>query len=301
MAPRRTKPPASEQSAAMAAEPLVILDLDPGLVVPSFIADRMEATDESYRALVASIAAQGQITPILVRPHPEGSGGYQAACGHRRLRAAAELGRPIRCMVKPLSDRDLVIVQGQENSARATLSFIERARFAQALEQRRYGRDVIMQALSTDKATVSRLLLVCRRLPADVIEAVGPAPTAGRERWARLASAFARRAAERPIDPLLDAASFTDAPSDKRFMMLYKHLTCTTPRPHSAHERRHQEFRFGLSVATATVTDRAFVLRLDRALGHGFGEFLLTRLDGLFEDYAATARRRSPVRHSLGR
>jgi ParB family chromosome partitioning protein len=95
-------------------------------------------------------------------------------------------------MVKPLSDRDLVIPQGQENSARAALSFIERARFARALEQRRYGRDVIMQALSTDKGTVSRLLAVCRRLPADAIEPAGLAPAAGRERWPKLASAFAR-------------------------------------------------------------------------------------------------------------
>jgi ParB family chromosome partitioning protein len=305
MAQHRTKPAPPERQAAVAAAASAILELDPDRVVPSFIADRMEATDESYRALVASIAAQGQLTPILVRPHPEGSGGFQVACGHRRLRAAAALGRPIRCIVKPLSDRELVIVQGQENSARANLSFIERARFAQALEQRLYRRDVIMQALSTDKGTVSRLLLVCRRLPTDVIEAVGPAPAAGRERWTKLAAAFARRAAERPIDPLLDSASFTEASSDQRFTMLYKHLTGTTPRPQTAHERRHHDVRLGLSVATATVTDRAFVLRLDRAFGLDFGDFLVSRLDGLFEEYTLASQRRHGkslnTRHSLGR
>jgi ParB family chromosome partitioning protein len=305
MAQQRTKLAAPERQAAVAAAPSVILELDPDLVAPSFIGDRMEARDESYRTLVASMAAQGQLTPILVRPHPERPGGYQVACGHRRLRAAAELGRPIRCMVKPLSDRELVIAQGQENSARATLSFIERARFAQALEQRRYKRDVIMQALSTDKGTVSRLLLVCRRLPTDVIEAVGPAPAAGRERWTKLAGAFARRAAERPIDPLLNAASFAEASSDQRFTMLYRHLRAPRPLQHSAHERRHHEVRFGLSVATATVTDKAFVLRLDRAFGLGFGDFLVSRLEGLFEDYALAGRqshgKRSNIHHSLGR
>jgi plasmid partitioning protein RepB len=105
MAQHRTKLAALELQAVPAPAPSVIRELDPNLVEPSFIADRMEATDESYRTLVASIAAQGQLIPILVRPHPEGSGGYQVAFGHRRLRAAAELGRPIRCMVKPLSDR----------------------------------------------------------------------------------------------------------------------------------------------------------------------------------------------------
>jgi ParB family chromosome partitioning protein len=294
-----------EQEAAL-ADPSVILDLDVDLVAPSFIADRMEAEDASYRALVASIGAQGQIAPILVRPHPDGSGRYQVACGHRRLAAAAELGRPVRCIVKSLSDRDFVITQGQENTARAALSFIERARFAQALDQRRYGRDVIMQALSIDKATVSRLLVVCRRMPADVIEAVGPAPAAGRDRWSKLANAFARRAAERPVDPLLEAPDFAEAPSDQRFTMLYKHLTSKMTGPHSATERRHHEFRFGLSIAAATVTDRAFILRLDRAHGLGFGKFLLGRLDGLFEDYMATTWRLRngefpTIRHSLDR
>ena len=162
-----------------------------------------------------------------------------------------------------------------------------------------------MQALSTDKGTVSRLLLVCRRLPTDVIEALGPAPAFGRERWMKLAAAFARHAAERPIDPLLEAASFTEAASDQRFAMLYRHLTGKTPLPQPATARRSHALRFGLSAATATVTDRAFTLRLDRAIGRGFGEFLVTRLEGLYEDYALARRRRTGetqnARHSLGR
>jgi ParB family chromosome partitioning protein len=182
-------------------------------------------------------------------------------------------------MVKPLSDRELVIAQDQENSARAALSFIERARFVQALELLRYKRDVI--------------------------EAVALAPAAGRERWTKLASAFARRAAERPIDPLLDAASFAEAPSDQRFTMLYKHLTGKAPLPYAADERRRHEVRFGLSVATATITDRAFIRRLDRALGRGLGDFLVRRLEGLFEDYTLATRwsngKAVNIRHSLGR
>jgi hypothetical protein len=86
-------------------------------------------------------------------------------------------------------------------------------------------------------------------------------------------SRLCRRAGERPIDPLLNAAGFAEASSDQRFTMLYKHLRTTRPLPRSAHERRHHEVRFGLLVATATVTDKAFVLRLYRAFGLGFGDF----------------------------
>jgi ParB family transcriptional regulator, chromosome partitioning protein len=282
-------------------EPFVVLDLDPGLLAPSFMPDRMEPTDESYRALRASIAAKGQIAPILVRPHPDEPGRYQVACGHRRVRAAADLGRSVRCILRPLGDRELVIAQGQENSARANLSFIERARFAQALQERRYGRDTIMLALSIDKSTVSRLLAVCRRLPLDIIEAVGPAPAAGRERWMRLARAYAKRALERPVDPLLEREDFIAAPSDQRFAMLYEHLAGAAPLPRLDAELRRREFRFGLTTATATVTDRVFTLRTHRALGRPFGAFLLSRLDQLYEEYAFGVRKSPSIRHTLGR
>src|SRR5215831_5559637 len=112
----------------------VIVELDTALIDPSFIADRMAQNDEAYTALRAGIEAEGQLSPILVRPHPETSGRYQVAFGHRRVRVAQEIGRPVRAVVRSLSDEELILAQGQENSARADLSFIERARFARRLE-----------------------------------------------------------------------------------------------------------------------------------------------------------------------
>ena len=40
------------------------------------------------------------------------------------------LSRKVRAVVKEMKDREHVIAQGQENSARANLSFIEKALFA---------------------------------------------------------------------------------------------------------------------------------------------------------------------------
>ena len=67
-------------------------------------------------------------------------------------------------MVRQLSDRELVVAQGQENSARADLSFIERARFALHLEVAGYDRETIISALSVDKTTVSRLISVASQI-----------------------------------------------------------------------------------------------------------------------------------------
>src|SRR4051812_32222633 len=89
-----------------------VVDLDPSLIDPSFITDRIPIEqDPGFDRFVQSIAQAGQQVPILVRPHPDTSGRYQAAYGHRRLRAAASLGRSIRAIVRPLTDAELVVAQ----------------------------------------------------------------------------------------------------------------------------------------------------------------------------------------------
>lgn len=278
----------------------VIVEIDTALIDRSPIADRMEPEDESYRALRDSIAEKGQDSPILVRPHPEMKGRYQVAFGHRRLAAATELGRPVRAVVKPLTDRDLVIAQGQENSARADLSFIERGRFAQSLEDAGHDRETIMQALSIDKTALSRLISVVNRLPSDIVEAVGPAPSAGRDRWLALSKAYAERVRERPVDPLLESERFTAAPSDRRFEMLFQHLTraaTVTPRskPHPWVARNGQR------VAMVTESPQAFTLAIDRAVAPDFGAFLLERLDALYEDYQSGPRKKPNFGFSMNR
>lgn len=286
-----------------------VVDLDPTLIDRSFILDRMEPDDESYRALRASIAATGQESPILVRPHPAAAGRFQVAFGHRRLRAAAELGRPVRSIVKPLSDRELVIAQGQENSARADLSFIERGRFAQALEQAGYDRETLMLALSIDKSGLSRLITVASRLPTDIVDAVGPAPGAGRDRWSELAAAFSAHAVDRPVDPLLESDVFRAAPSDERFAMLYEHLVRVEPPPPPPprpSRRRPPPPRpwiaaTGERVATVATSEQAFVLTIDKTVARGFGEFLLSRMAHLYEEFVAGPPKKTPFRHSIDR
>ena len=102
---------------------------------------------------------------------------------------ARELGRPVKAVVRDLSDDDLVIAQGQENNARRDLSFIEKATFAMTLEERGFNREkTIVPALSVDKTELSRLISIARTVPPSIIAAIGPAPKAGRGRWVDLAA-----------------------------------------------------------------------------------------------------------------
>ncbi len=101
-----------------------IVEIDPALVDPSPIGDRLEDDEAAFLAFVEDVKAHGQQVPALVRSHPEASGRYQVAYGHRRLRAAKTLGVPLRAVVRPLTDSELVISQGQENAQRRDLSYI---------------------------------------------------------------------------------------------------------------------------------------------------------------------------------
>jgi len=276
----------------------VIVELDPASIDASFIADRMARDDEEYRALRDSIAQGGQDSPILVRPHPATPGRFQVAFGHRRLRAAAELARPVRAVVRPLSDRELVLAQGQENSARANLSFIERARFAHRLEQGGYDRETIMLALSADKTTVSRLITVIERIPPEVIEAIGPAPAIGRDRWVELAAAFQKQPLP-DLDRRLASAAFQVGSSDDRFEQALAWFSAP-PAKAAAGEgqgaRREREpvrawtHSSGTRVMKVASTEHATTLTIDRRSAPGFDAFLLEQMEALYSQFLARAQ-----------
>jgi ParB family chromosome partitioning protein len=278
----------------------LVVEIDPEMVDGSFIADRMGGDDDGYLALREGMRAQGQGSPILVRPHPNVNGRYQVAFGHRRLRAALELGKPVRAVVKQLSDRELVLAQGQENSARADLSFIERARFARQLESANYDRETIMSALSVDKTTVSRMISVASQLPDALINAIGSAPGTGRDRWLELCALFQASGQGRPLDLLLQDPAFVSESSDKRFDAVQQFLQRPTEQSeselknllrggrNSSGQKKHWSSSDGVKVAKITSSDRNFILTIDRRVAPDFGDYLLGEMGRLYEAYSAT-------------
>ena len=277
-----------------------VVELNADLVDPSFIADRMGDNDDAYQALKKAIAEQGQGSPILVRPHPTTPGRYQVAFGHRRLRVARDLGRAVRAVIKSLSDQELVLAQGQENSLRSDLSFIERARFAQSLVDRDYRRDVVMAALGVDKTTVSRMLSITMRIPSAVIDAIGPAPNTGRDRWIELACHFAANSAPNGLDNLLQSTSFRAAASDERFNQLIDWFTdgadsAYQPGAKQTGQGARQDVqRWGPSSGGTLVTlkhnARSGVITIDHRRAPGFADFLLRQIDRLYGDYVAAQK-----------
>lgn len=284
------KAEAAQRLEAQLAEGAVIVDLDPGQIERSFINDRIGEDDEAFRQLVQAIRERGQDSPILVRPHPVKSGIYQIAFGHRRARAARELGIPVRAVVKPLSDVEHVIAQGQENSARADLSFIERALFAARLEELGFSRDVMMTALGLDKTTLSKMLSVSSRIPGDILNLITDARSVGRDRWHELATLFDGPDTADRVRRFTGSRSFGKITGpEARFQALLRFLKTPADKPAAADAEAQPKTEWsrpdGAVKATLSRGGRSFTIALKSARGADFGAFIACRLDGLYEAF----------------
>ncbi|WP_082172955.1 plasmid partitioning protein RepB [Methylobacterium platani] len=260
-----------------------IVELDAELLDGSFVADRVsDATDPTLDTLVESIRESGQQVPILVRPHPSKPGRYQIAFGHRRARACRALRRPVRAVVRPLTDAELVVAQGKENLDRRNLSYIERAFFAFRLEALTFTRDVICAAMGVHKPDVSNYITVARTVPEHVVAAIGPAPKAGGPRWRALAELI-RTAPPNKVDRILGDPNFQRRPTDERFAEL---LEALAPK---ADVKKVEVWKdeTGRKLARVERGDQRFILSLDEKLEPSFGNYLLGRLPELLADFKA--------------
>lgn len=272
-----------------------VIDVDPSEIDGSFVSDRLEDDQEQFELLKAAIAERGQDSPVLLRPHPDRQGRYQIVFGHRRVRAARELGRPVRAVVKAIDDRAHVIAQGQENSARANLSFVERALFAKRLEDLGYGRDIIGSALAANAAALSKMMSVTSRIPVEVLSLIGPARSVGRERWVELSLLAGKDSNAGEVEEIVSDPSFRALPSDERFNRLLialkqgkkpvkKAKPVVKPSEWQAHDRQ--------VLAQYSQTQGGFSLSMKAKNGAEFGKFLAENLDRYYAEFISKGSRR---------
>lgn len=268
-----------------------VVELSPGVIEESFIRDRLEEDPQAFEELVAAIREHGQTSPILVRPHPHNDGHYMVVFGHRRLKAATVLGRNVRAVVKPISDREHVIAQGQENSARADLSFIEKATFARRLSELHYDNDstIVMTALSVDKATLSKMMSVAN-MPRDILDAIGGAKLPGRDRWYELKLLLERPANLATLREVLAATNLDGLNGDARFAFVIDALTRKKTTGYARQPKKSKWVPKDKSVARAVSAEirndgKNYTLALKARDAVGFGEFIADSLDDLYAEY----------------
>ena len=267
-----------------------IVEIDTSLIDASFVNDRLSGDDDAFEELKGSIASGGQDTPVLLRPHPEASGRYMVVFGHRRVRVARALGRKVRAVVKDMDDVAHVLAQGQENTARADLSFIEKALFAKNLRDLGQAKDIIQQALTIDGTLLSRMLSVASTVPGHVIEAIGPAKQIGRDRWKDLKKLMAEKDNLKVENRIRRKEGFDQLDSDTKFEILHSKVAEAGKAPRrrstkAASAKRTWTAGEGRIKGVIGRSGRAYNISLTSKDSAGFGEFLSENLDQLYAEY----------------
>ena len=82
--------------------------------------------DEEMEQMMESVKERGVLSPVLVRPMPDGS--YQMVSGHRRKRAAELAELPtVPCIVRELTDDEAIIIMVDSNLQRERVLPSEKA------------------------------------------------------------------------------------------------------------------------------------------------------------------------------
>lgn len=265
-----------------------IVELDPAILDPSPVRDRIDDDESEFAQFRDGIKEAGQQQAILVRPNLEVPGRYIIVFGHRRTRAAKELARPVKAVVKSLDEITYLIAQGQENTGRKDYSFIEKSLYARKLIDRGHSKDVAKAAVSVDDTLLSRMLSITEIIPPTIIDAIGAARSVGRDRWEELKKLLAvPKNVDRARD-IISAEEFTAANNADRFNLL---LTRLKSRRTSA---RRQEQSANTAAWTASDqrvtaqyrnTGKTFSLSLTAKDAGAFGDYISSNLEALYQAF----------------
>jgi len=118
---------------------------------------RTQFAPAAIQELAASIRERGVLQPVLLRPSGEG---FQLVAGERRFLAAREAGfHSIPAIVRPLTDRESLLIALIENIQRENLNPIDEARAYYRLATE-YGlqHEEIGRRVGKDRSTISNII-----------------------------------------------------------------------------------------------------------------------------------------------
>lgn len=128
---------------------------------------RAAINEAALEELKASIARQGIIEPVIVRPIAHGI--YELVAGERRWRAAKAIGlSEVPAIIKSLSDKEALEYSLVENIQRENLNPWEEAKgYARLVEEFGYTQEEVAATVGKDRVTVANILRLLR-LPEEI-------------------------------------------------------------------------------------------------------------------------------------
>ena len=138
---------------------------------PNPFQTRSHVNEEQLAELAASIAANGVVQPILVRP--QASGRFQLIAGERRWRASKLAGKAtVPAILRQVSDEQAMEITIVENLQRTDLNAMEQARAFERLGREFHmTQEQMAQRTGKDRATVANFMRLLK-LPLSVQQRV---------------------------------------------------------------------------------------------------------------------------------
>ncbi|HEX7073521.1 MAG TPA: ParB/RepB/Spo0J family partition protein [Hyphomicrobiaceae bacterium] len=185
---------------------------------------RREFNEEDLAELAESIRQKGLVQPIVVRPDRL-AGGYEIVAGERRWRAVQRIGmHSVPCIVRELSDQEVLELGIIENVQRADLNPIEEAiGYRELIERFGYTQDQLAEVIGKSRSHLANTIRLLK-LPETVQSLVQEGKlTAGHARalvGREDAEALAQRIIERDMNvrevEAMVHGAVTAAPSRRR-------------------------------------------------------------------------------------
>ncbi|MEP1768819.1 MAG: plasmid partitioning protein RepB [Sulfitobacter sp.] len=274
------------QSSLTKLQESAVQEIDASLIDDAGVEDRLGIDDAAQTQLRESLATYGQQVPILLRPHAKTQGRYEIVYGRRRLKALRDLEMPVKAMIRQLDDHALVMAQGQENTARQDLSFIEKASFAAQLAAQDYDRQTIAAALSIDLPMLSRMLKVGTAFDLPFLRQIGSAPGIGRDRWMALARAFSENDSKGYATAAMATPDFTQLDSDARFETVFKRANRTATKAAKPAPKKPRTLRdaTGRALGDIKTTSKGVTLNIAAKGADGFDEWVNGRAETLLQE-----------------
>ena len=151
-------PTASDREAMAPAKGTRNVPIDQ--IYPGWFQPRRNFDETEMNALVESIAAQGILQPLLVRPHPKFAGAYEILAGERRWRAAQRAHlHDVPVLVKEIGDREALEIALVENIQRSDLNAIEEAQgYKRLINEFGHTQEALATALGKSRSHIANLL-----------------------------------------------------------------------------------------------------------------------------------------------
>lgn len=217
--------------------PETTVDIDLLDVSPRHSRLAIEQNDRAFEDLLLSIAEQGQLQPLIIRPSPVSEGRYEIVMGVRRKLALIRLGaRQARVKIVRMDDYQALVAGSSHNTVHSALTYSEKVVHVRRLEAFAASAGLDVARLVRDSVSVrvnelTRIRKILTIVPIDVFEQVGPAPMIRKDLWWRLACQMEveRKDAYERLQRLFTTPDFLAQGSDGRFDKV--RLELGMPRP----------------------------------------------------------------------